>query len=190
MGLSCWLWSVSPRIVGNTYSVLIRRRESKLALSPMDEDMLDGHWATLFGITRPQVNKYRMEVLQYLNYDLQISRWTLMMEKLLGTVSQARSTWEMNHLARKHKTTFQTLEQPQNFGNDRLLSNEKRNLRHINRSLRKGMGELEREVRMLSNMVQCVEPTLYPLSVYMDIRTLEVGSMLVELIPRLVYQYA
>ena len=150
---------------------------------PDDEWLVFGGktWAEDFNITVTQANLAKGKVLKALDYDLELSRWTMSMDKIERVTLQTPGLYQKLLLGSHLEKAALMLEQSRQNQNKRGIDNAARDCRQLKRSLAKIKGEVVDEIRVVKEMKASVSSALHPIFSYYELAPLEIDLSVTDL---------
>jgi hypothetical protein len=133
---------------------------------PDDSDLIDfdENWDDIFGssVSTSQAQQFEKQVLADLNYNLELSTWTMAMDQVEEV---AFETQEVDQLLVQIYRLEEEFAQARRDGTRRDLNNLARNSRQIKRSCAKFQGKLD----VLKEVSSSFSSALHPISMYREI---------------------
>lgn len=132
---------------------------------PDDSDLIDfdKNWVHIFGsgVSISQAQRFEKQVLADLNYNLELSTWTMAMDEVEKV---AVETQEVDQMLVELSRLEKGFAQARRDGNRRALDNGARDTRQIKRSFAKIQGKLH----ILKEVSSSYSSALHPISMYRE----------------------
>lgn len=141
----------------------------------------DWAWAESFKIKELHAHLIKNKILKILGYDLELSKWTMAMDKIERAALQTPGLDEKQLLGSHLEKAALMLEESRRNRNKRGADNAARDCRRLKRSLAKIKGDVIAELQVVKEAKASVSFALHPIFSYYELAPLEFDLSMTDL---------